>query len=307
MSRITRIVPADLAGLRLDQALARLVPELSRRTARVALEIGCVFVNNKRTKVASRKVFEGQQLVVNLGGAFERATKATGQAARQADDAEVPEAQVVFEDDDLVVVVKPARLLTAPTPEGDRNNLKALLERTRAEVFVVHRLDLQTSGVLVFAKTENANRVLSVTFRLHQLERRYSVFVLGSYPQQRETLTMPVGGKSAITHVELVAHYDGFSWLRATLETGRTHQIRLHLSGRGFPVLSDPRYGRVPGLAKPSPRLALHAEKLAFAHPTTGRALSFEAPLPQDLAEWLAQFAPSQAPTNPAQGDFAPG
>ncbi len=284
VSRITRVVPDELEGLRLDQALARLIPELSRRTARIALDIGCVFVDKKRVKVSSRKVKAGQILVANLGGAFQRALA----PAASAKPISVP---ILFEDEHVVVVDKPSRLLSAPTPESDRNNVQHWLSQERDPVFVVHRLDLQTSGILIYAKTEQANRALAETFRQHDLVRRYSVFVDGHYPVEHETLTYPVGDRHAITHIELVRHLKESSWLRATLETGRTHQIRLHLLQRGFPVLSDPRYGPQGASRKERQhlprRLALHAEKLSLAHPVSGRPLDFESPLPQDLTVWL--------------------
>lgn len=296
MNRFRTEIPDGLAGCRLDQALAQLVPQLSRRTSRIALEIGCVFLDGKRIKVASRKVRPGQTLDAHLGGAFERALS-------EGPNETPPELPVLFEDESLVVVDKPARMLSAPTPESDRGNLKYFLERTRPELFVVHRLDLQTSGVMLFAKTARANRVLAETFRKHDLERRYSVFVRGSYPVERETLNYPLSGKACTTHVEVIERNAEFSRLKATLETGRTHQIRKHLTRRGYPVLADPRYGRSSDSSRRSsdapPRLALHAEHLGLRHPEADRRMVFEAPLADDLARWLAQRRPPRAQQPP--------
>jgi len=287
--RATFTVGDAEAGLRLDQALAARVPGLSRRRARLLLDIGGVFVDGRRVKVAGRLVHAGEKIVANLGGALDRATPKTGRDARAADEARLPPHTVVFEDEDVVVVDKPAGLLTAPTPESDRNNLASLLARRAggAPVHVVHRIDLETSGLLVFAKTEDANRVLSEKFRTHDLERAYLAVVAGAFPDGMRVIERPVGGKRAVTHVAVEERLGArATLLRCRLETGRTHQIRLHAQAEGHPVLGDPRYGGAP-ISPRAPRMALHATLLAFAHPRTGEALSFTSPWPADLAGWL--------------------
>lgn len=280
-------VTAEHQGLRLDQFLAATVPDLSRRKARVLLDIGGVFVDRARVKVAGRKVKEGQLVEVVLGGAFDRATKKTGTAARSKDASKLPPHSVLFEDDHLCVAFKPAGLLTAPTPESDRGNLADALARERnMRIFVVHRIDLDTSGILVFAKTEDANRELSETFRTHAIERQYLAVVEGHWPDDLVRIEEDVAGKSAVSHFEVARRIgDRATILHVTLETGRTHQIRLHAAGAGWPVLGDKQHGRVSDLAPP--RMALHARKLAFAHPITNKTLSFESELPADLSAWL--------------------
>jgi 23S rRNA pseudouridine1911/1915/1917 synthase len=278
------------AGLRLDQALAARIPGLSRRRARLLLDIGGVFVDGRRIKVAGRPVHAGEKIVANLGGALERATPRLGREARTADDARLPPFAMVFEDEDLVVVDKPSGLLTAPTPESDRGNLAGLLARRpdAVPVFVVHRIDLETSGLLVFAKTEDANRALSERFAAHDLDRAYLAAVAGAFPGDVRTIDREVGGRRAVTHVAVEERLgDRATLLRCRLETGRTHQIRLHAEAVGHPVLGDPRYGGVPFSPRP-PRMALHATRLGFAHPRTGAPLAFESPWPPDLAAWLA-------------------
>jgi 23S rRNA pseudouridine1911/1915/1917 synthase len=285
--KVSFVVSEETAGMRLDQCLSRHVEQLSRRTAKLALDIGCVFLNRKRVKTASREVAVGDRIDAHLGGAFQRAISAAAPIV-------LPAHEVLFEDTDLVVVTKPAGLLTAPTPEGDRNTLLHALETRgprKARLYVVHRLDLQTSGVLVFAKTASANRSLSELFRRHDLTRQYDVFVAGEFPAEQRTVSSPVGGKHAVTHLKRLAVTPTFSWLEATLETGRTHQIRRHLAELGHPVLSDPEYG--PPAKRTAPRLALHAKRLAFAHPFDGRALDFRVDLPEDLATWLAAVSPA--------------
>ncbi len=280
-------VAAEHDGLRLDQFLAATVPDLSRRKARVLLDIGGVFVDRARVKVASRSVKEGQLIEVVLGGAFDRATKKTGNLARSKDAAKLPQHSILFEDEHICVVFKPAGLLTAPTPESDRGNLSDALSRERqVRIFVVHRIDLDTSGILVFAKTEDANRELGETFRTHAIERQYLAVVDGEWPGDLQRIDEDVAGKSAVSHFEVADRIgDRATVLRVTLETGRTHQIRLHAAGAGYPVLGDKQHGRVSDMAPP--RMALHAHKLAFAHPITDEALSFESELPDDLRFWL--------------------
>jgi 23S rRNA pseudouridine1911/1915/1917 synthase len=290
MTKFEFRVPEDVAGLRLDQCLARCVEQLSRTSARVALDLGAVFVDHRRVKVASRRVSAGQHIAVNLGGAFERAQKHVGREARAEDEARLPEYQVLFEDEHVVVVNKPAGLLSAPTPEGDWGNLQTLLarrQRPESSMYVVQRLDLQTSGVMLFAKTALSNEKLSSLFRTHSLIRRYDAFSAGAAESDLFSVQQSLSGKTALTHFRRLAQYPDFCHLEATLETGRTHQIRRHLQGRGLPVLADLEYGqRAPW--HPA-RLALHAKYLNLAHPISGASLEFEVPLPADLANWLQQ------------------
>jgi 23S rRNA pseudouridine1911/1915/1917 synthase len=273
-------------GRRLDQVLAANVPGLSRRKARVALDIGGVFVDGARTKVAGRPVRAGQVIVANLGGALSRATKEPGQAARARDEALLPAFRVVYRDDDLVIVDKPAGLLTAPTPESDRHNLASALSRALGQpARVVHRLDLDTSGLLVFALTDEANRALAERFRTHDLDRLYLAVLGGVVAGDEHTVELPVAGKRALTRISVVERLAAATLVRCRLETGRTHQIRLHARHLGHPVLGDRLHGEATAIDPP--RMALHAARLGFQHPRTGEALRFESPWPEDLAPWL--------------------
>jgi 23S rRNA pseudouridine1911/1915/1917 synthase len=257
----------------------------------VLLDLGGVFVEGARTKQAARPVRRGQTIVVHLGGALERATKVTGSEARARDESELPPHTIVFEDEDLIVVEKPAGLLTAPTPESDRNNLASLLGRAggqRRQIFVVHRIDLDTSGLLVFAKNDDTNRALSELFRKHDLSREYLAVLAGAVPDELRVIEHPVAGKRAVTHLTIVERLPGATLVRARLETGRTHQIRLHARAEGHPVRGDATHG-TPAPGDP-PRMALHATRLAFAHPRTGAPLEFESPWPADLGPWLERL-----------------
>lgn len=278
------VVEPDEVELRLDQLLARRIEELSRRKARVLIDIGGVFVDGKRLKVASRRLAAGQVVEAVIGSALGRATGHVGERARRRDAAALPEYAIVFEDDDLVVVDKPAGLLAAPTPEGDRGNLADLLARRgdrRRSISVVHRIDLPTSGLLVYAKSARANRALSDVFRDHLAEREYAAVVLGVWPEALERIDEPVGGKPAVTHVTVAGRTDETTSLAVRLETGRTHQIRIHCSGAGHPILGDRQYGRPS--SRDIGRLALHARVLGFEHPIGGERLRFESEIPRRM------------------------
>lgn len=290
------------AGRRLDQVLAAHVPDLSRRKARVLLDIGGVFVDRKRVKVASRSMAVGQLVEAHLGGAFERATKSVGRDARTRDARALPAHRVVYEDGDIAVVDKPAGLLSAPTPESDRGNLVDALRRESGggHVFVVHRIDLGTSGLLVFAKTRRANKHLSERFRSHDIDREYIAVVSGGVVRpatadDRISVKLPIKGKRAATHFRIDEVLgDKATIVRARLETGRTHQIRIHCRHLGHAVLGDTRYGtRTP---HDPPRMALHAAVLGFEHPRTEQPLAFESPLPDALATWIAGLRQSIVP-----------
>jgi len=296
--RVTFTVGDAEAGRRLDQVLAARVPGLSRRQARVLLDIGGVFVDGRRVKVAGRLARAGESILAVVGGALARATGHPGRAARDDDERRLPPYAVVYEDEDLVVVDKPAGLLAAPTPESDRNNLASLLERRQSDgprILVVHRIDLETSGLMVFAKTAHANRILSEKFKAHDLERAYLAVVAGRFPDELAVIDKPVNGRPAVTHVSVRERFGTrATLLGCRLETGRTHQIRLHVLAVGHPVIGDDRYGA--RFSPAAPRMALHATTLGFAHPSTRASLSFSSPWPADLAAWTDRLRSEQPP-----------
>jgi len=281
---ITRFeVAADEAGLRLDQIVPKHVAGLSRRKARAVIDLGGVFVDRARVKVAGRPVRAGQRIEVNLGGAIERTEPP-------------PAPELVFVDDHVIVAAKPAGLVTAPTPESDRGDLLDQLAQQFGEVYLDHRLDLPTSGLLVFARTREANKRLGDAFVRHDIDREYRAVAIGALAPQ--TVDRPVQGKRAVTTFRVLEPLAGATLVAAQLETGRTHQIRLHLAGLGHPVAGDRQHGGE--LARTftprAPRLALHAAVLGFTHPATGERVRFERELPDELARWIARLrAPAAA------------
>jgi len=286
---ITRFeVAADEAGLRLDQVVPKHVVGLSRRKARAVIDLGGVFVDRARVKVAGRPVRTGQLIEVNVGGAIERSEPP-------------PAPEIIFTDDHVIVADKPAGLVTAPTPESDRGDLLDQLVRRYGEVYLVHRLDLPTSGLLVFARTREANKQLGEAFARHDVDREYRAVAVGRVTPQ--TVDRPIQGKRAMTHIDVREALVGATLVSVRIETGRTHQIRIHLAGLGTPVAGDHQHGGEASrtFTPRAPRLALHAAMLGFTHPATGERVRFERPLPAELAAWIARLrAPIPGPPGAA-------
>jgi 23S rRNA pseudouridine1911/1915/1917 synthase len=204
--------------------------------------------------------------------------------------------RIVHTDEHVIVVDKPAGLVTAPTPEASRGDLLDQLARTYGEVYLVHRIDLPTSGLLVFARTRDANKRLGDAFKMHDVDREYRAVAVGAVAAQR--IEAPIDRRQAITHVRPVESFGSATLAAVTLETGRTHQIRIHLAGIGHPVCGDRTHGgeiERAFLPRP-PRLALHAAILGFTHPATGERVRFESPMPDELARWIDRLRdPAQA------------
>ncbi len=270
-------VAADDAGLRLDQVIPKHVPGLSRRKARAVIDLGGVFVDRTRVKVASKFVKPGQVIEVNVGGALTAVEPP-------------PAPTIVFADEHVIIADKPAGLVTAPTPESDRGDLLDQLARQYGEVYLVHRIDLPTSGLLVFARTREANKRLGDAFKVHDIEREYRAVAIGEVADH--TIDRPVDGKRAVTHIRVIEALEGATLVAARLETGRTHQIRLHLAGEGTPLAGDREHGgeRSRTFVPRAPRLALHAARLGFVHPATGERVLFESAMPAELAAWISRL-----------------
>jgi 23S rRNA pseudouridine1911/1915/1917 synthase len=323
------VVDRAMHGQRLDRALAHLVPEFSRSYLQQLIEAGAVRIGTAGPLKASQKV--------KAGDAGEIELRPTPQS--QAFQPEPIALAVVYEDEHLLVVDKPAGLVVHPAPGNWSGTLlNALLARDPGarnlpRAGIVHRLDKDTSGLMVVARTRAAMDRLVAMIGAREVGRQY--LALGHRPWQgpaqrrveaaigrdpRNRLRMAVvdlqrqPGKPAATGIRLLEQGDVGCAVTCTLETGRTHQIRVHMAHIGHPLVSDPLYGG--GLAAGLQRQALHAVRLEFAHPVTGAQLAFHAPLPADLrAAWAAwglrynesEWLTSQPVTAAWHGESGPG
>ena len=309
MSGILRAeVPSALDGERLDAAAAKLFPAYSRARLQQWIEQGLLRLNEGAAPRARAPVRAGDRLAL-------APAPAPADAGPAAQDIAL---DLVYADEALAVIDKPAGLIVHPgagAPDGTLQN--ALLHRfpQAAQVpraGIVHRLDKDTSGLLVVALTLPAHARLVAALAARQIRREYEALVagpvtagatvdapIGRDPRNRLRMAVVAGGRRALTHYRVLERYPHHALLRVQLETGRTHQIRVHLAHIRHPIVGDPLYGgrivRGAGMSealraalKSFPRQALHARQLAFAHPLDGRALSFESPLPADMAQLLA-------------------
>jgi 23S rRNA pseudouridine1911/1915/1917 synthase len=302
-------IPPSLAGERIDRALAALRPDLSRSTLQRWIEDGRVTIDGSPIE-PKHKARRGARVLV----------RPMAPPASAAVPQDIP-LRVVYDDEHLAVIDKPAGLVVHPAPGHASGTLvNALLHRYRLEdggdparPGIVHRLDKDTSGLMVVALSEAAKEHFRKLFAKHEIEREYLAIASGAvrratydtlharHPRDRKRFTTKVSrGRRAVTHVEPVEALAGATLVRCRLETGRTHQIRVHLAEHGHPLLGDPVYGsrprdpRVAEAAAALGRQALHAGVLGFPHPTTGRLLRFEAPAPADLEEAIRRLRPAR-------------
>lgn len=314
MHEICKFIATDLdAGTRLDKFLVTCMPEFSRSE----IQRFNVFLNDTPTQKFSSRLRAGDTVVVEI---LHRETNVAAENISTDFDL-----NILFEDDDIIVIDKPRGVVMYPSAGNKTGTLvQNILAHTHLSTLggatrpgVVHRLDKDTSGVMVFAKSDAAFRGLVKTFSSHDLTRKYIAFVWGvpnwdgaditgniaRSSRNRQKMTMvKTGGKVAHTIVNVadVWPHAGVSLFRCTLMTGRTHQIRVHLSAHGFPVLCDPLYGRVSSrlASVKNPELLdflkthngqmLHAQILDFAHPVTGVQMHFKSHMPPDMMELKA-------------------
>ena len=295
--------PADCAGLRLDQALARLFPHYSRtRLAR--------WVRDGRVRIDGRVHAPRHKLAG--GEAIEVSPPAPEQAlAHGAEDIPL---SLVHEDSELLVLDKPAGLVVHPGSGNWRGTLlNALLHHAPAladvpRAGIVHRLDKGTTGLLVVAKTLAAQADLVRQLQARTVTREYLAVVhgrpprggkvdapIGRHPASRTRMAVTARGRPAATHFRVLEQYAAAALLRCRLETGRTHQIRVHLGSLGHPLVGDPTYGkRNSGI--PFPRQALHAERLELVHPATRKTMSWRADPPADMQDLIERLRNSTKP-----------
>ena len=306
-------LPAEAAGLRFDQALARALPQYSRARLKTWIESGAVQVDGRPLRGKDR-VLGGEQVRIQAQLPLQGRVHAEP----------IPLA-VVFKDRAILVIDKPAGLVVHPGAGNSRHTLQnALLALDSRLALVpraglVHRLDKDTSGLLVVACTPEAHTALTAALAAREVTREYLALCsgvmtgggtidepIGRHRTLRTRMAVRADGREAITHYRIERRFRAHTLVRVSLQTGRTHQIRVHLAHIGYPIVGDPVYGgrrRVPAGCSPDvaealrsfPRQALHAARLGLAHPLTGCPLQFEAPLPQDMQRLIGKLEAERA------------
>jgi 23S rRNA pseudouridine1911/1915/1917 synthase len=316
------------AGERLDAYLAARIEDWSRARLQRLIEDGDVLVNLHTAK-PSYKLRAGDEIEADL----------TLAPADGFEPENIP-LDIIYEDDDVVVVNKPAGLVVHPAagvPSGTLANALAFhfqklsLRAGAARPGIVHRLDRDTSGLIMVAKTEAAHEALAEQFRMREVFKSYVALVHGSVasesgsidqslardPRNRTRMAVVRGGRPSLSLYRVRQRFERFTLLDVEIKTGRTHQIRVHLQWLKHPVVGDSVYGGGRDNTITEPRLRarvsalgrqfLHAEQLGFRHPRTGEALRFTAPLPPDLSEFLLNLAPNSGRTAPVKGSRSAG
>ena len=302
-------LPAGLAGLRLDAALAKVLPQYSRARLQQWIRAGAVTVDGRLPR--TRDLVQGEE-EVRIRARI---------AAHGAVAADAMALEVIWSDAELIVINKPAGLVVHPGAGNARNTLQngllafdPTLERV-PRAGLVHRLDKDTSGLLLVARTPESHTALVAALAARQIHRGYIALAtgamtgggtvdqpIGRHRSLRTRMAVRADGRAAVTHFRILRRFRAHTLVSVELETGRTHQIRVHLAHAGFPLVGDPVYGgrrRLPPAASPVlvaalgafRRQALHAARLGLKHPATGQDLLFEAPVPADLAALLAALA----------------
>ena len=297
---------ADVSGERLDAFVARTSEGLTRSAAQRLIEEGCVLRNGRPGK-KNDKLNMGDEISVTLP------------EAKPVDilPKEIP-LEIVYEDEDVLVINKPKGLVVHPAAGHQDDTLVNGLLFSHADRLsgingelrpgIVHRIDKDTSGLLAVAKNDLAHTVLASQLKDHSMARTYEAIVCGNLKEDSGTVDAPIGrhptdrkkmcvtqrnGKPAVTHWEVIARYRGYTHIRCKLETGRTHQIRVHMAHIGHPILGDSVYGRKkPELGQSSQ--CLHAGLLCFTHPRDGRPVMVAAELPEYFREVLKKLQPNE-------------
>jgi 23S rRNA pseudouridine1911/1915/1917 synthase len=306
MTRLTEEVPYEMAGMRLDQVLAELFSDYSRSKLQTWVKAGRVQVNGKILKPKDK--LEGGETI---------ALDAEAEVVVTSEAEDIP-LDIVYEDDSILIVNKPAGLVVHPAAGNWSGTLlNALLNHepnleTLPRAGIVHRIDKETSGLLMVAKTLQAHNSLTQQLQDRDIHREYLAITrgrmtaggtvdepIGRHPTDRKRYAVRESGKEAVTHYRVVKRFTRHTFIQVKLETGRTHQIRVHMAHIRFPLLGDQVYGgrfqmppdcseQLEKELRSFKRQALHAAKLGLQHPVTDEYLEWEQPLPEDMSRLLA-------------------
>jgi 23S rRNA pseudouridine1911/1915/1917 synthase len=300
--KMTMKIECDVSGVRLDAYLSDEIEDISRSYIQKLISSDEVLVNGKAAK-AGYKLREGDVITITI----------PEPEATDALPEDIP-IEIIYEDDHIIVVNKPRGMVVHPAPGNYTGTLvNALLYHCDGRLSsingverpgIVHRIDKDTSGILVVAKSDQAHRTLTDMFQRHDLLREYTAIVVGVIGENSARIDAPIGrhhadrqkmgvnlrnGKEAVTHFTVVERFKRATLIKAVLETGRTHQIRVHMAYIGYPLAGDQTYGK----GKRNFNIdgqALHAGKLAFNHPVTGEYLSFEVDPPREFQALLVEL-----------------
>lgn len=292
-------VTEEEAGLRVDKYLSEQLPDVSRSYLQKIIKDGQVLADGKVIK-ANYKVTKGTLLELELPEAVEPEIEAENLPL-----------DIIYEDADVILINKPKGMVVHPSAGHYSGTLvNGLMFHCRDELSgingvlrpgIVHRIDRDTTGVIVVCKNDRAHNVIAEQLKEHSITRRYRAIVCGNIKEEEGTVNAPIGrhpvdrkkmaivhrgGKEAITHYRVLERFGNYTYIECQLETGRTHQIRVHMTSIGHPLLGDEVYGRTKTPFKLEGQ-TLHAMVLGFVHPSTGEYIEFEAPLPEYFAHLL--------------------
>ncbi len=303
--QIDTVIPEEMSGKRLDQALAKLLPEHSRARLQGWIRDGYVLIDKKIMRPRD-KIQGGEQVEI----------QAEIEVQVSASPENIP-LEIIFEDEYLIIINKPAGLIVHPGAGNPQHTLmNALLHHDQKldqipRAGIVHRLDKDTSGLLVIARTPQSHTSLVKQLQTRDMHREYVTIVsgvmtaggtidqpIGRHPKHRTRMAIVKNGRTAITHYRIIRKYRHHSQLQVNLETGRTHQIRVHMTWYHHPIIGDPVYGAKKQLVKGMdsnlanivtafPRQALHARAIQLLHPHSDELMTWEAPIPEDITELI--------------------
>lgn len=296
------VVNEHMVGKRLDVFLTNNLEDSSRGYIQKLIKNKDVLVNEKVEKV---------KYLLKLNDKIEIKIPEPKELEIKAENIDI---EIIYEDDDIIIVNKPQGMVVHPAPGNYNGTLvNALMYHCKDKLSsingvirpgIVHRIDKDTSGILMIAKNNKAHAFLSNLLKTHDIIREYHFICYGVFKEDKVTVNKPIGrnpkdrlkmaivedGRNAITHFEVIERFEGYTYVKATLETGRTHQIRVHSRSLNYPLVGDSVYGVKKSKLKKIKGQMLHAKKLGFIHPTTGKYVEFESKLPERFEAMLKKL-----------------